>query len=156
MRQLLGSFVVFSTSLWAACSDVSVDVRSLTELERAEARWDRFGPDSYVYAIRVLCFCPVEYTTPVRVRVENGVAVERTYVDSGMPVPSALEDQFPTVDGLFHMLRRAYADEADEVIVSYDPGWGYPTELSIDYELQLADEEIAVTVTEEPFPTPGP
>ena len=153
MRLLVALCAFFAA---AACSDLGVDVRSRTELERAEAKWERFGPDSYVYAIRVLCFCPVDYTTPVRVRVENGVAVERTYVDTGMPVPTALEDQFPTVDGLFDMLRRAYADEADEVIVSYHPSLGYPTELAIDLEEQLADEEIAVTVTEEPFPIPGP
>jgi hypothetical protein len=153
MRLVLALCALFAA---AACSDLGVGLRSLTELERAEAKWDRFGPDSYVYAIRVLCFCPVEYTTPVRVRVEDGVAVERTYVDTGTPVPSALEDHFPAVDGLFDMLRRAYADEADEVIVSYDPGLGYPTELSIDRDEQLADEEIAVTVTEEPFEIPGP
>jgi hypothetical protein len=109
-----------------ACSDVGFDVRSLTELERAAARWDRFGPDSYAYAVARVCYCPVESTMPVRVRVEHGVAVERTYVGSGEPVPDAMSHLFPTVEDLFDILRQAYDEDAHEVRVSYDPDLGYP------------------------------
>ena len=137
--------------LWATgCSDLGFDVRSLTELERAEIRWSRFGPDSYVYAARRICFCP--FDAPVRVRVESGIAVAWTYVGTGEPVPESMRPFFPTVEGLFAILREAYADGAHDVRVSYDPALGYPAEFAIDYEEHVADEELGMQVTEEPVP----
>jgi hypothetical protein len=138
-----------------ACSDLGLDVRSLTDLERAEARWDRSGPASYVYAVQRICFCLVEETGPIRVRVEDGVAVEWTYVATGNPLPDAARPRFPTVDGLFDILREAYAADAHDVRVSYDPDLGYPTEFSIDYEEQVADEELGMRVTEAPLAIPA-
>jgi hypothetical protein len=44
--------------------------------------------------------------------------------------------------------------DAHEVQVSYDPELGYPTDFSIDYEEQVADEELGMRVTEEPLPIP--
>lgn len=138
----------------AACSDIGIDVRPLTELEKAEARWRRFGPDSYIYALARTCFCPLEFTMPVRVRVEHGVAVARTFVGTGDRVPESMEHLFPSIDGLFEILRHAYAEDADEVRVSYDQGLGYPTDFAIDYDEQIADEELGIEVTEEPVPVP--
>jgi len=148
---------IFALLGWLAatgCSDLGIDLRSLTELERAEARWDRFGPDSYVYAVRRICYCLVEETGPVRVRVEGGVAVEWTYVATADPLPESARPRFPTVDGLFDILREAYAEDAHDILVSYDPDLGYPTEFSIDYEEQVADEELGMRITEEPLPIP--
>jgi len=146
--------MVFFWLAASGCSDVGFDVRSLTELERAEAKWDRFGPDSYVYAIRRICYCLVEESGPVRVRVESGVAVEWTYVATGNPLPETARPRFPSVDGLFDILHEAYAENAHDVHVSYDPALGYPTDFAIDYEEQVADEELGMRVTEEPVPIP--
>ena len=151
MRTLLA---LLSCVVVAACSDVGYDVRPLTELEKAEARWGRFGPDSYIYALARICFCPHEYTMPVRVRVEHGVAVARTFVGTGDRVPESMEHLFPSIDGLFDILRHAYAEDADEVRVSYDQGLGYPTDFAIDYDERVADEELGIEVTEEPVPVP--
>jgi len=148
---------IFALLGWLAasgCSDLGFDVRSLTELERSEAKWDRVGPESYVYAVRRICFCLVEESGPVRVRVEDGVAVEWTYVATGNPLPEAARPRFPTVDGLFDILREAYAEDAHDVQVSYDPNFGYPSEFSIDYDEQVADEELGMRITEEPLPIP--
>ncbi|MGE0158041.1 MAG: DUF6174 domain-containing protein [Gemmatimonadales bacterium] len=150
MKSLL---VVLAGLVATACSDLGVDVRSLTELERAERKWERFGPESYVYAVERLCFCPTESMGPVRVRVTPGTVL-RTYVATGDPVPESYEWLFPTVDGLFDILRQAYADEAHDVEVSYDEDLGYPTDFFIDYEEQVADEELGMRVTEPPVAVP--
>ena len=143
------SLLALAACLVAGCSDIGFDVRSLTELERAEARWERFGPESYVYEVRRLCYCGVESIGPVRVLVGSN-AVVRTYVESGAPVPEDAQPLFPTVQGLFALLRAAFAEAAAEVDVSYDPALGYPTELWIDYDERVADEELGMTVTEPP------
>ena len=131
------------------CADLGFDVRTLTDLERAQRRWERWRPDSYVYAIERLCFCPVEYRGPVRVRVDGNVVSERTYVDTGQPVPAAMADGFPAVNGLFVILASALDEDAHEVRVSYDPETGVPLDFWIDYQEMTADEELGMRVTED-------
>jgi hypothetical protein len=148
MRSLLVVFVLAGT---AACGDAGVDIRTLTDLERAERRWEREGPDLYAYAVRRMCFCPLEWIGPARV-VVGPSGITRSYVDTGEPVPASLEDAFPTVDGLFDILREAYAADAEDVRVTYDEDLGFPTEFWIDYDAMTADEELGMTVTEPPRP----
>jgi hypothetical protein len=133
----------------AGCSDLGFDVRSLTDLEKARARWERESLGPYVYAVERLCYCPVESMGPVRV-VVAGSSVTRTYVDTGDPVPPSMEHLFPTVEGLFDILREAYAEEAEEVRVTYDEDFGFPADFWIDYEEMMADEELGMRVTEDP------
>jgi hypothetical protein len=150
MKQLL---VVLVLTSGAACGDLGVDIRTLTELEKAEARWENgpFGSGvPYVYTVQRMCFCPIEWIGPVRVVVGSG-GVTRTYVDSGDPVTESVEDAFPTVEGLFDILREAYAEEADDVGVTYDATLGYPIEFGIDYDEMTADEELGMRVTDPPI-----
>jgi len=135
--------------LLAGCSELGFGVRTLTDLERAQTKWERTRPESYVYAVQRLCFCPPDYIGPVRVRVEGAAVVERVYVDSGDPVPAAYADVFPTVDGLFAILAEAYADDADDVRVTYDPQTGVPVDFFIDDLETAADEELGMQVTED-------
>lgn len=141
------------TLLAIACSDLGLDIRSLTELERAAARWERNGPDSYDYAIQWICFCLDEHTRPVRVRVVAGEVVERTWVETGDPVSEPQAQAFTPVEGLFELLREAYRDEA-QVEVTYDSDLGYPTLISIDYDEMLADDEISVVLVDPPVALP--
>ena len=142
-------------ALVAGCADLGFDVRSLTDLERAQAKWERTRAESYVYAVQRLCFCPMSYIGPVRVRVQGNAVIERVYVDSGDPVPALYADAFPTVDGLFEILTEAYADDADDVRVTYDPVTGVPVDFFIDYMEMAADEELGMQVTEDVVAT-GP
>jgi hypothetical protein len=150
MKRIIALLVGLSAT---ACSDLGFDVRPLTELEKAEATWDRFGPESYVYAVQRICFCLADESGPVRVWVDDGVAGQWTYVATGNPLPEPARSRFPSVAGLFDILREALTQDAHEVQVSYDPEFGYPTEFSIDYDEQVADEELGMRVTEEPVPT---
>lgn len=147
MRYALLSLLLCSSL--GGCADLGFDVRTLTDLERAQRRWERWRPDSYVYSIERLCFCPIEYRGPVRVRVDGDDVVERTYIDTGQPVPAALADGFPAVDGLFVILASAFDEDAHEVRVSYDPESGVPVDFWIDYDEMMADEELGFRVTEE-------
>jgi hypothetical protein len=137
-----------------ACGSLGPDDEHLTDLEANQARWETLGPGSYVYAVERLCFCSPESLGPVRVRVEDGVAVEHVYVDSGLAVPSAIAVGFPTVDGLFELIRSAIDADAFEVRATYDQGLGVPLDFWIDYNEMLADDELGMLVTEVVAPTP--
>lgn len=126
----------------------------LADLVANQARWDSLGPGSYVYGVERLCFCGVEYRGPVRVTVVDGSAVEHVYVDSGLDVPPAIAQAFPTVDGLFALLRSAIESDAAEIRVTYDPTLGVPLDFWIDYNQMIADEELGMLVTEAVTPAP--
>ena len=133
-------------ALLNACGGTGPSDPQVRALDEAQARWESLGPGSYVYALSRQCFCPLEYIGPARVTVDDGAVVSRVYVDSGDPVPAAYD--FPTVDGLFEVLRSALEQEADEILVTYDPDLGVPLEIWIDYEHMAADEELGYVVTE--------
>ena len=141
-----------AVALWAAlgagCGDLGPRTGPEADLERAELRWATEGPPSYVYAVERICFCGVGARGPVRVRVQDGAVAERAYVDSGDPVPHALAELFPTVEGVFDLVRDALASGAHTVQVTYDPELGVPVDLWIDYHAQAADEELGMRVTE--------
>ena len=134
----------------AACSDLGIDVGSLADLERAEARWDRVRPESYSFAVERICYCPVEGIGPVRILVEGDSVLTRTYVDSGEGVPASIARFFPPVDSLFGILRSAYVQGAHDVRVTYHPVHGFPAEFYIDYDRMTADEELGMRITEQP------
>lgn len=117
-------------------------------LEANLARWRSVGPSSYRYALRRSCYCPGEYIGPVRVTVSADTVFQRVYVESGDPVPETAADAFPTVDGLFELLTRAFDDGADRIDVTYDPELGVPIEISIDYLEDAVDDELGILVTE--------
>jgi len=50
------------------------------------------------------------------------------------------------VEILFEEIQGAIDDNAYEIRVTYDPTFGYPTSVYIDYELMMADEELGVGI----------
>lgn len=129
-----------------SCDDDSFS--RLQELSTNRALWERVEPAAYVYAVQRRCFCGSSARGPVRVTVVAGEVVERRYVESGDPVPEELRELFPSVDGLFEVLFEAYRREAHSIEALYDPDTGVPLDFFIDYEENVADEELGFEVTE--------
>lgn len=133
----------------AACDSQGPGVVLLDELTRNRARWAEVEPSEYSYAVERLCFCGFA-ATPVRVTVADGVVTDRTFVESGEPVPEQFADLFPSVDGLFEVLLDAIERGAHSIVVTYDPDSGVPLDIAIDYEFNVKDEELGFRVTEVP------
>lgn len=102
-------------------------------------RWQHSGIDSYELTVQRICYCLS--TEPVRVRVENGVVVSRTFVSTGQPVPSSYASLYPDVPGLFAIVEEA-ARDADDLETRFDATYGFPTEISIDWEERAVDDEV--------------
>jgi hypothetical protein len=75
------------------------------------------------------------------VTVRDEAVAEATY--EGEPIET---DRVLTVEALLELLQDAYARGAERVDVTYDPEWGYPTSLYIDYDARIADEEVGYEV----------
>jgi hypothetical protein len=122
----------------SGCSDVTGLER---ELEANRKLWESKGPASYVFDYRVVCYCPPQVTRAVTITVENGEVVGVTYVDSGEPVDLYEPGDYPTVDDLFDEIESALAQGPHWVRAEYDTPLGYPTDVFIDFEENVADEE---------------
>ena len=117
------------------------------ELDRHRTLWEANRSGDYTFEYRPVCFCPQEFVQPVRVEVRNGIIDSVTYIESGeSPATDALFLYY-TIDGLFDKIQDAMDREAARLTVSYDPDVGYPTSVSIDYALNVADEEFSFTAT---------
>lgn len=138
----------------SACDSLGLTGGPESELEENRARWASLSLTSYEYVLRRGCFCTPAFIGPVRVRVDGGAVTQRTYVDVTEPVPTKPWELFPSVDGLFDILADAYERDAHRVVVTYDPESGVPLDVFIDYEENIADEELGFTVQVLPVPLP--
>lgn len=119
----------------------------LEAYERNFALWRSRRPAAFEYVVTRDCFCVAEYRQPYRVREDEAgrrasyaspLAPEARQYRGTPPEPIWLED-------IFVLVRRAI-DEADALSVSYDPGFGFPTSVTIDWSERAADEEQRLAV----------
>ncbi len=113
-------------------------------------KWQSFtgGPDEFLsYTTQQSCFCPREFTRPMNITESNGQITSATYADTGETVPDNIRQSLQTVDQRFEQLRNAYESGADQVNVTYDPQFGYPTSVFIDQSQLIADEEISYSIS---------
>lgn len=147
------AFLIFSIAAGAgACDLFGLDAGGDDELERNRARWASLALTSYEYVVSRSCFCAPSSLGPVLVRVEDGVVTERSFVDVIDPDPGEPGEWFPSVTGLFDIIADAYERDAHDVEVTYDPETGVPLDVYIDYEENIADEELGLTVQSLPVP----
>jgi hypothetical protein len=131
----------------AACQDLGPETPR-DELQENLELWQAMRPARYAYTIERQCFCGVDARGPVRVTVEGETVLSQVYVEDGRLATGPATGWFPSVDGLFALLRDAIDEGAHEVRVSYDPVSGVPFEFWIDYSEFTADEELGFAVTE--------
>ena len=123
----------------------------LSTLADQRDTWDAAALDDYAYTLQYGCFCPPEYTTPVRITVVADAVTSAVYAEDNEPVVAG--DPAPegynafTIDGLFDEAERALR-EADDTTLAFDPTYGYPSTLSIDWQVNAADEEQAYTASD--------
>jgi hypothetical protein len=115
-------------------------------LREALERWEDAGIDDYTFDLQRVCFC-AGGVDPVRIVVRDGSAVSYTVVATGEPLTAEWRQWYPTVDGLFDFLEDAIERDAHRIDVDYDPGHGVPVHVFVDYDENVADEEMGYEVT---------
>jgi hypothetical protein len=141
LAHLRRSTIVLGILALAACDDHPV---SPLGLFMAKTRWERANIDSYEMTVRRQCGeCPI--FNPVRLTISGGVVVSRIDVVTGEPLIHQLADVFPDVPGLFAMVDEAVA-RAHGLEVTYDPTYGFPTLISIDWVPDHVDDEVTYRV----------
>lgn len=128
--------------LAAACSGLEdpLSTRELRDLVSARTRWNASAVrTAYRYEVRQSCFCPSEFVTWNTVTVIDGVVVE-VRNEQGALVDPALRSAYPTVERLFLAVTESQDDDyLDDIIVRFDPQYGYPVELNLITSPEIAD-----------------
>lgn len=111
------------------------------EIERRRGAWTEREVRDYAFTLRRLCFCPPEFTGPVRIEVRRGEVAQVRRTD-GTDVDPARWHLYPTVDGVFAILLDAVDRRADSVAVEWSEELPSPRTVFIDYRRATADEEL--------------
>ncbi len=115
--------------------------------------WEQTRAHDYTYEYSVLCEGPDHASKTVKVTVLDGdiESVESVgfvesaiYTKSGGPMTEL--PRYHTIDRFFDVIQEAITGEADQLTVSYDSEFGYPTKVEIDYTVNAIDDEYTLKV----------
>ncbi|MEH2291871.1 DUF6174 domain-containing protein [Nostoc sp.] len=108
--------------------------------------WRQQKISNYSYEFTRSCNCFPKATEVVIIQVRNGLTTSITSKETGKPVDSQLFQKYNTIPKLFNIIRNALIRKAANLTVQYDPIIGYPTQINIDYDSRIADDEIFFTI----------
>ncbi|MCF4967191.1 DUF6174 domain-containing protein [Nostoc sp. CMAA1605] len=109
--------------------------------------WNSRNVVNYRYTFSNGCFCIPDARGPVVIEVRNGRTVSVTSVATGQPVSNPeFFQNYNTIPKLFNVIGDAIQRQAASLDISYNPQYGYPTQINVDYNAQIADEEIYLTI----------
>jgi hypothetical protein len=137
--------IALPLALLACESPTGPDARG--QLETARALWQAHGGAWYTFRLSRECFC-VLAGRQIELSVENGSVVWAQFVDSKSPVENAWFAYLQTVPDLFDLIDDAITRKAASLAVTYDPIYGYPTKISVDYSATVADDEETYTASD--------
>jgi hypothetical protein len=116
------------------------------ELRQNRERWVDHNIANYRYTLQTHCLCPPEYGQLVVIEVRDNRMVSITSALDSSSVDNQGFDHIDTIEKLFNIIQDAIDNDAYNIEVSYDPDFGYPRQVSIDYEEKIADEEMRYEV----------
>ena len=128
-----------------------------TELSRNQNKWQDANITHYRFELTVGCFCPFRSQMPVTVEVQNGEIVSMIDVNGETLSTTDPMNEFivkyATIDRLFSELASDSVQKADKLTVSYDPTYGFPSDVNIDFIELAMDDELHLSASAfEPLP----
>src|ERR1044072_481658 len=134
MKKLILIVMAF---ILTACASTNA-LASQPEIEQNQEKWQDASISHYRYHLSISCFCVFTQDMPLILEVRDGKVVSMEYQNGNKIDPSLTElfEKYATIDRVFAELEAVLNGAADEVIVKYDPTYGFPTEATIDVEKQ--------------------
>jgi hypothetical protein len=132
----------------AACLLASCSIAAKSALTNAHDRWRLANVGHYRYSLTVACFCAFTQKMPLTIEVRDGQVLSMLYTD-GTPVLDADQQTFAryqTIEALFDFTSESLGN-ADEIHVEYDPTYGFPAKVQIDFRKNAMDDELSLSVS---------
>ena len=128
-----------------------VSIVSASELQIQRQKWSSLAINSYLYVLRLSCFCGPPIAQPFTVTVRDGVT-DSLVDEQGLEV--ALDDaafglvlKFATIEKLFTEVERLTTASYYSASVTYDATYGFPSQISYDAAAWVADDTLLITVS---------
>ncbi len=137
---------VMSQSISQIAESPAKSNSNVRQLKFNRRLWNQKNVYNYRYTISNSCFCIPDARGPVVIEVRNGQTVSVTSVATGQPVDPQFFQTYNTIPKLFDVIEDAIKRRAYSLNVRYNARFGYPTQIDIDYNSQIADEEIFLTI----------
>lgn len=143
MRKIL--FILMAVVLTACASAGAAS----SDFDIARDKWQDAGISHYRFNLNISCFCIFTQDMPLIIEVQDGEVVSMEFQSGNEIDPGNLElfNRYATIDRIFSELETALV-EADSVTVEYEETYGFPTQVNIDLDQQMADEEIYLTISD--------
>ncbi|BEH15791.1 DUF6174 domain-containing protein [Marinobacter shengliensis] len=138
---------VILSVLLAGCAGAGKDVSPAGSIEEAKALWQSRGVMGYEVTIEQTCFCPPDLLQPMRVTVREGKVIDIEGLEQPLNHPDILDERRLTIEGLLDLVEQARGS-ADKLVVEYDPHYGFPASLEVDYSPFIADDEFSYRLTD--------
>lgn len=136
---------ILTLFLFISCteSETIIDYPSAKHQHFSENKklWKRQNIKDYSFVVQRSCFCPHEEKK--QITVSDGIITEAKYIPSN----TILDLNRKKINGYFDIIQDALDKNVHKLTVTYDEIYGYPSDISIDYHEQIADEEIYYTLT---------
>jgi hypothetical protein len=146
MKKLI---LIVMALILAGCAAMGNALGSQSEIEQNKEKWQDAGISHYRYNLFISCFCVFTQDMPLIIEVQDGEVVSMEFQSGKEIDPSLLElfEKYATIDRVFTEVEAGLNGAADNVVVTYDPTYGFPTEVTLDFEQQAADDEIYLTLS---------
>ena len=155
MKKLL---LVILAIVLSACATVANAGEPKSEVEQARDKWQAANISHYRFNLFLGCFCIFTENMPLVIEVKDGQVVSMEYQNGKEIDPSLMEifQRYETIDKIFDGIERGFkiegnvdtaGDVADEVTVTYDATYGYPTQVNIDFIKDAVDDELSLQIT---------
>ena len=136
-------FLVFLVALLTACG-----ASQRPALQHNRSLWESQAIQHYRFNLKVGCFCPWNALMPLTIEVKNGAIVSMVGSNGGDITPYL--DTFrayATIESLFDLVDSAISKRVYNLVVQYDPKYGFPASIVIDPSRMIMDDETGYYVT---------
>jgi hypothetical protein len=130
--------------LLAGCASSAADAPAADAVATAQRAWLAGRPADYRFVWQQTCFCLPEAVQPIRITVHGDAITSATDKD-GHAVSADVQRGLKTIDALY-AYAQAKQQAGAEVRVVCDPR-GIPTEVFVDPNPRVADDERRITVS---------
>ncbi|MGB1256469.1 MAG: PKD domain-containing protein [Thiolinea sp.] len=100
------------------------------------------------YQTQQHCNCESAITQPMKLTERYQRMYDAEYSDNGGYIDYDIRQSLLTIARRFGQLQEAYEKGAHKIEVSYDPQYGFPASVLIDYNEFIADDEVSYTITD--------
>ncbi len=140
------ALIIFSlfAALLAACGWIGPK----SELDSNREKWTNQNVSHYRYDLQIGCFCAFRDKMPLTIEIKDGQIVSVTDATGAAPSDQEMEwyKEYIGIDKIFDYAQKA-TQEADKTEITYDPETGIPTQVSVDWMEQAADDEMGLTIS---------